>query len=281
MRDNFPRALARVLVHEGGKVDHPKDPGGRTNQGVIQRVYDGFRRNSKKPLQDVYLMTDAERDAIYRKQYWAAIQGDALPSGVDYVVFDGAVNSGPGQSIKWLQRALGITADGVIGAVTLEAVASFGDHDELIERICDRRVAFLKALKTWPTFGKGWQRRVDGVQQAGQAWASGSVDPKPAAFIQGANTKALIEDAKQAPGTGLAAAATGGGSSSIGLGAILQTAQEQLTPFSMAGDWIQTLVVILIIAGVAVAIGGAAWRFYSRQQRAKLSDALDLQPVSK
>jgi lysozyme family protein len=281
MRENFARSLERVLVHEGGKVDHPKDPGGRTNQGVIQRVYDGYRKNAKKPLQDVYLMTDAERDEIYRRQYWAAVQGDRLPDGVDYVVFDGAVNSGPGQSIKWLQRALGIDADGVIGAVTLQAVASFGDYDELINQICDRRMAFLKALKTWATFGKGWQRRVDGVQQAGQAWATGSVAPKPASFISGGNAKAKMEDAKQAPSKGAGDAATGAGAGSGVLSQVIGQAQEQLTPLSMAGDWISTLVVILIVAGALLAVGGLAWRWYANRRKAELADALDLQPVSK
>lgn len=119
----FDRALPHVLVHEGGKVDHPKDPGGRTNKGVTQRVYNAWRSKSNLPPRDVYLIADMEVAAIYRFQYWDAIMGDRLPEGVGYVVFDGAVNSGPKQSIKWLQRALSSLytgkVDGVMGALTL------------------------------------------------------------------------------------------------------------------------------------------------------------------
>ena len=122
--DRFRDALARVLVHEGGKVDHPADPGGRTNKGVTQRVYNAWRTKSYLPLRDVYLISDLEVEAIYRFQYWDAIKGDQLPPGIGYVVLDGAVNSGPKQSAKWLQRALGFEpsqVDGMIGSVTLNA----------------------------------------------------------------------------------------------------------------------------------------------------------------
>lgn len=92
----------------------------------------------------VQKLTAPERDAIYRRQYWDAIKGDKLPAGVDYVVFDGAVNSGPKQSIKWLQRALGSAyrgqIDGVIGLATFAALEATEDHDALIDRICDRRM---------------------------------------------------------------------------------------------------------------------------------------------
>lgn len=115
----FDRCMTKLLVHEGGKADNPKDPGGRTNQGVIQRTYDAWRRRKGLPVRDVYLMTASERDEIYRTQYWDAIKADELPPGVSYVVFDGSVNSGVSQSVKWLQRALGAVytgkVDGVIG----------------------------------------------------------------------------------------------------------------------------------------------------------------------
>lgn len=96
----FTRSMPRILAHEGGKVDDPADPGGRTNQGVIQRVYDAYRIRIGLTPRDVYVMEASERDAIYEDQYWRAIRGDDLPAGLDYVVFDGAVNSGPARSIK-------------------------------------------------------------------------------------------------------------------------------------------------------------------------------------
>jgi len=176
---NFAAVMAAELVYEGGKVDNPKDPGGRTNQGVTQRVYDGWRLANGLRKRDVYAMIADERDAIYRLQYWDAIKGDYLPSGVDLTVMDGGVNSGVSRGSKWLQLALGVTADGAIGSVTLGAALGFPDHDALITDVLNRRMNFLRGLSTWPAFGKGWTSRVDSVRSKGQAWASGSVGPDP------------------------------------------------------------------------------------------------------
>lgn len=278
----FLRALPHILVHEGGKVDHPKDPGGRTNMGITQRVYNAWRSRSNLPIRDVYLIDRAEVEAIYRFQYWDVVMGDRLPEGVGYVVFDGAVNSGPKQSVKWLQRALGSlytgNIDGIMGALTVQAVLAAKDHDALIARIIERRETFLRALKTWPTFGRGWLRRINEVKATGQAWATGSVGPQPT-FV-GGNEKANIEDAKTAPGKGVADAATGGGIGAGGIGGVIQQAQEQLTPYSAAGGWIEKAVVALIITGAVLTIGGFAYRWYANRQKAKLDDALDPDPVS-
>lgn len=278
----FDRALPHILVHEGGKVDHPKDPGGRTNKGVTQRVYNAWRGKSNLPTRDVYLIDDIEVAAIYRFQYWDAVMGDRLPEGVGYVTFDGSVNSGPKQSIKWLQRALGSLytgkIDGVMGTITLDAVAAVNDMDALIARIIDRREAFLRALKTWPTFGKGWQRRIDQVEKTGQAWATGSTGPQPT-FV-GGNEKAVIEDAKAPPPKAAADGATGAGAGAGGIAVVLQQAQEQLTPYSAAGGWIQNLVVMLIIAGALLGVAGLAFRFYAKRKQGKLNDALDPDPVA-
>lgn len=268
----YTDALARVLVHEGGKVDDPRDPGGRTNQGVIQRVYNAWRERKGLATRDVYLMTNAERDDIYRAQYWDAIKGDKLPVGVSYVVFDGAVNSGPKQSIKWLQRALGIAADGVIGEVTMAALANDADNDKLIAAIADRRLAFLKALKTFPRFGKGWVRRVDGVLAAGQAMASGSIAP-PAHFFEGGNAKANIDDAKKPLPKGAADAAAGGGA---GVGLALGGIKDQLEPYTSASRYIEMAVIGLIIAAGAISVGALVYRMWAAKQKAKLADALDV-----
>lgn len=178
---NFDAALARVLVHEGGYSNHPKDPGGATMRGIIQKVYDAYRSSKGQPTRSVRQLTDDEMRDIYRRQYWDAIQGDKLPAGIDYVTFDGAVNSGPGQSAKWLQRALGLTADGQVGALTLNAAAYHSNRVALVDRICDQRLAMLKTLRTWPTFGKGWARRVADVRSAGKIMATGFAPPAPAA----------------------------------------------------------------------------------------------------
>ncbi len=119
---SFDEALKRVLVHEGGYADHPADPGGATMRGVTQRVYDGWRRRRGVPVRSVRLIEPGEVEAIYRLQYWDAVRADDLPAGLDYGVFDAAVHSGPGQAAKWLQRALGVTADGQVGEATLAAL---------------------------------------------------------------------------------------------------------------------------------------------------------------
>lgn len=271
----FKRSMPLVLKHEGGKVDDPRDPGGRTNQGVTQRVYNGYRVKRGLPVLDVYDMEPAERDAIYKLQYWDAIHGDQLPDGVDYVVFDGAVNSGPSQSIKWLQRALGnLPVDGQIGQATLAAVAEHGDPDALVEAICDRRMAFLQALKTWGTFGKGWSRRVASVRSIGRAWASGR-DPVPLEKPE-PTRKAPVSDAKKKPGKGVADATTGGGIVTGGLGTAIETAKEALEPYIGASPIVRNIVVGMIVLGLLLTIGGMAYRWWAARQTAKLDDALDL-----
>lgn len=162
MKANFEKALALVLEHEGGYVNHPRDPGGATNKGVTQAVYDAYRKNKGQAKQSVRLLTDAELRAIYKFQYWDRVQGDLLPSGVDYAVFDFAVNSGVGRASKYLQAVVGVAQDGQIGARTIAAITSTA---YTINKLCDRRMGFLRALKIFPTFGRGWTRRVDGVRK--------------------------------------------------------------------------------------------------------------------
>lgn len=276
-RDKFAPALKLVLMHEGGWSNHPADPGGATMQGVTQRVYDLYRRARKKAQQSVRNMTPTERDQIYRERYWDVVRGDDLPPGVDYVVFDGAVNSGPGQSIKWLQRALRMDkVDGVLGEATLAAVNAHPDPDVLIADICKRRMAFLQALKTWDDFGRGWTRRVAGVRQLGQAWAAGSVGPTPI-FVEGGNAKADITKAKPIPGKTPADAAIGGGVATGTLGGTLQQAQDALTPLAGGSTVIANVVMALVIVGVIATIGGIAYRFITQRRAAELADALDLQ----
>ncbi|MDK1490497.1 glycoside hydrolase family 108 protein [Sinorhizobium sp. 7-81] len=279
----FKAALARVLVHEGGFVDHPRDPGGATNQGVTQRTYDAYRRSKKQRTRSVKAMVAAERDAIYKRQYWDAIKGDKLPAGIDYVLMDGAVHSGPKQSIKWLQRGLGAAyqgqIDGVMGIATFAALDATANHAALIDRICDRRMAFLRALKTWSTFGRGWEKRVASVRAMAKADVERQTIDLKAVEIPNANAKALIEDARRAPSRAPADAATGGGVGAGGIAGTLQGLQEQLTPFRVAGDWITNLVVALAVGGALLAAGGIAYRWYAKRQQTRLADALDEVPV--
>lgn len=279
----FNRSLKRVLVHEGGKVDDPRDPGGRTNQGVTQKVFDAYLRSAGKKPRDVYSMTNAERDAIYRRRYWDVVGGDKLPAGVDYVVFDGAVNSGPVQSLKWLQRALGTRytgkLDGQGGMMTFDAIEDFPDHKKLVDLICDRRMAFLLALTTFKVFGKGWKSRVDSVRATGQAWASGNKEP-PGDHIPKAQAKANVEDAQPMPVMAVADMGSSAGATTAGAGYGASELIDQ-TKNSLSDFWyievIQKILLGLTVAGVTLMVGGIGYRWLAARRKAKLKDALDLE----
>lgn len=273
---NYSKALKTVLVYEGGKVDDPQDPGGRTNQGVIQRVYNGWRKKRNLPQRDVYLMEPHERDAIYREGYWDLIRGDELPGGIDIVVFDGAVNSGPTQSVKWLQRALNMKrVDGDLGPATLEAILAHPDHDKLVADILTRRMYFLQALKTWKRFGRGWKNRVDQVRKIGQAWATGSVGPVPFA-TPGMEKRAVIEDAKKLPTKAPADAATGAGTASGTIAGTIEAARTQLEPLVGAAPWLGNVVAGLAVASVVLVVGGVLYRMHTTREAKALADVLDL-----
>ena len=168
---NFDPSLVLVLQHEGGFVNHPKDPGGATNKGVTQAVYDDWRASKGLPLRSVKYITMAEVGPIYRKLYWDACRCDDLPSGVDYCVFDFAVNSGRDRAARYLQRCLGVIEDGHIGPMTL-AAAKAKPAQDLIQGISDLRLEFLKHLKIYDTFGRGWARRVAEVEAKAREMAA-------------------------------------------------------------------------------------------------------------
>lgn len=167
MRENFAESLKAVLVHEGGYVNHPKDPGGATNKGITNRTYAAYLHKHGLPTKHVRDITDEEVAAIYKEQYWDVIRGDDLPHGIDYAVFDFAVNSGPARAAKFLQRVVGASEDGVIGLQTLKAAESTGSDKRVVIDLCRARLAWLRKLRHWPTFGRGWERRVNEVQAKG------------------------------------------------------------------------------------------------------------------
>jgi uncharacterized protein (TIGR02594 family) len=160
----YDEALKRVLAHEGGYTNHPSDPGGPTNWGItIQDARKYWK--ARATAADVQAMPVAVAKDIYRTRYAAPLRYDELPAGVDYAVLDYGINSGIARSAKVLQRIVGVEADGEIGDVTLAAVRA-RDPKVLVAAICDERMAFLQGLKTWPTFGRGWGRRVAEVRAA-------------------------------------------------------------------------------------------------------------------
>lgn len=170
MKSNFAKCLPEILKHEGGWADHPKDPGGATMKGITIGTY---RQWKGRPVTKAELraISDEEVAAIYKRNYWDKVRGDDLPAGLDLVAFDAAVNSGPSRGARWLQTALGVAADGKVGPKTV-AAALEADTATAINRALDVRLSFLKGLKTWPTFGKGWGRRVEDVRKKALGMAS-------------------------------------------------------------------------------------------------------------
>lgn len=166
MRGNFDASFRQMLRHEGGFVNHPRDPGGMTNLGVTRAVYEQWlgRHVSEAEMR---ALTPSQVEPLYRERYWKAVRADDLPPGLDYAVFDCAVNSGPGRAARLAQKLVGATQDGAVGPKTLAKIEAIAERDglaSLIEDYCDERLAFLQSLSHWATFGRGWTKRVNEVR---------------------------------------------------------------------------------------------------------------------
>jgi lysozyme family protein len=209
--ETYPEAIRRLLMHEGGYTNHPSDPGGPTNFGITIHDYRKYVK-ANGTADDVRRMSVNEAKAIYKAKYWNAQACDQLPAGVDYSIFDYGVNSGIGRSGKVLRRVCGLPADThVINDVVLVAVAK-RDPTALIAAINDERLAFLKRLKTWPVFGKGWGRRVAEVRSYSMALAKRT--PGPVAIPDKVQGKGQVPPVARttigtATGTGTVAAGFG------------------------------------------------------------------------
>ncbi len=162
MIGNFDKCLELLLKHEGGYVNDPRDNGGMTNLGVTKVVWEEWlgRPVSEKEMR---ALTPTMVAPMYKRKYWDACRSDELFLGVDYAVFDVAVNSGTGRAIKLLQQSVGATPDGGFGPITMGLVKK-ADPVNLIELYCARRLEFLQALRSFEHFGKGWSRRVAEVR---------------------------------------------------------------------------------------------------------------------
>ena len=160
MQKNYDKCLETILHHEGGYVNHPKDPGGETNLGVTKRVYEEW--GGTKDMKD---LTVEDVAPIYKKNYWDRVRGDDLPNGLDLCIFDFAVNAGPGRAAKMIQKMIGVTVDGGIGPNTLRALGLYeeevGGVAEVILEYQKQRQAYYESLSTFDTFGRGWPSRVD------------------------------------------------------------------------------------------------------------------------
>jgi len=249
--DCYAESIRRLLKSEGGYVNHPSDPGGPTNFGITLGDYRKYVKADASAA-DIRAMEIDEAKAIYRAKYWGAMRGDELPAGVDYCVFDYAVNSGTGRAPKVLQRVLGIPVTGRMDGATVTA-ARGREARALVQAICDERMRFLQALKTWPVFGKGWSRRVGEVRAAALAMADKAAGRAP-----------IRQDAPAtcAPGKGVvpvndaARKGTAGGAIATGGAAAQQSAAS-------GADWIA----IALIVVSALAIAAAAWAFWRWRQK--------------
>lgn len=172
MNGNFERCLALVLKSEGGYVNNPADPGGMTNLGVTKNTYAAWVNRTVDET-EMRSLTPDDVAPLYEHNYWNRVAGNELPVGVDYCVFDAAVNLGPSQAIKLIQRALNVVDDGILGEKTL-AASHQRDAAELIEQFSEEHLQLMQTKKTWATFAKGFQNRIDFVKETALQMVLGS-----------------------------------------------------------------------------------------------------------
>ena len=163
MNMNFDKCMSMLLEHEGGYSDDSRDSGGKTNLGVTKRVYDEFH-GVDATEEEMRGLTKADVTPIYRRNYWDRCKCHDLPSGIDWAVFDFAVNAGTGRAAKTLQRAVGAEEDGSIGPLTLMLVKKH-ESTNVINRMAVYREEFYRSLSNFDHFGRGWLRRNDETRE--------------------------------------------------------------------------------------------------------------------
>jgi lysozyme family protein len=250
---NYDEALRQLLLHEGGYTHHPSDPGGPTNFGIT--IYD-YRKYVKQgaTAADVKTMSLDEAKSIYRAKYWDAQRCDELPTGVDNAVFDYGVNSGIGRSGKVLRRCLKLPDDSSIVNDTVIAAAIEVDAKALVIAICDERLRFLKGLKTWGVFGKGWGLRVAEVKAFSLALAGQRPTSMPKR-VRGAQQagKGVVPVAKAAQQGSAGAVAAAGAA-----------AANQAHASGTGAIGIAAVVAVAIVAAIAA---HAFWSWRQRRQQ--------------
>jgi lysozyme family protein len=250
----YDEALRRVLVHEGGYTNHPADPGGPTNFGITQADYAEFKGRAVTAA-EVRAMPLADAKAIYRRKYWSRMRCDELPAGLDYTIFDYAVNSGLGRAGKVLRRLLGLSDAtwAIDQGVLTELARRAPDFKPLIVSVNAERLAFLGRLRTWPLFGPGWARRVAEVKAASLAMAAATTPPPAPQPSAAAPAKAVVPVNTAAQRTSA--------------GAIAATGSLAAQQAHQSGADAPTIVVIVAIA-LAVAFGVFVfWQWRQKRQQ--------------
>lgn len=170
----FQACLPLILKHEGGYVDDPRDPGGATNLGVTLATARAYKldldHDGDVDKADVRALKPADVAPVYHRGYWLASSADLCPPGLDYMVFDCAVNQGVGRATRWLQTVLAVKADGLIGPKTIAALGIV-NRSMAIALYADLREDHYRSLSTFDRFGKGWLRRLEEVQAKAQEMA--------------------------------------------------------------------------------------------------------------
>lgn len=170
MANNLEEALKHIFGHEGGFTRDPRDPGnwtgGKVGVGVNKGTKFGIACHSYPHL-DIANLTLAEAAEIYRKDYAAPVRFLELPDGVDLVALDAAINSGPSASLRWLAQAL---ATGANALAIVAAATAAKDKIAVIKAACATRLAFMRSLAIWATYGVGWTRRVAAIEATAVKW---------------------------------------------------------------------------------------------------------------
>ena len=158
----FDKSMARLLPIEGGYSTDRNDPGnwtgGKVGSGTLKGTKYGIAANTY-PTLDIKNLTWEQAKSIYKRDFWDAVHADTLPGAVAYSALDGAINSGGTRSTMWLQKAAGVADDGRWGPVTMAAVKK-ADPNDLLLRYNAYRLDFMSRLAAWPTYSKGWARRI-------------------------------------------------------------------------------------------------------------------------
>ena len=181
MKENFEKSLLFVLKDEGKFSDVKNDRGGPTNQGVtlktLQQYYKetgwgDLDQDGDVDIDDIRLLDEPKEAApIYKKYFWEKVKGDSLPSGVDYIVFDSAVNHGPKNAGVFLQRASNqqggsLVTDGVIGPQTLSIVQKENLSQLILDLVKERDSFYRKIVANdskQQKFFNGWMNRLTHV----------------------------------------------------------------------------------------------------------------------
>lgn len=240
MSSHFAQCLAFTLGFEGATVDDPRDPGGRTSAGITQRTYAAWRARRGEPVRDVFAMTAAERDAIYRTEFWDGVAGDALGAGVDLALFDYAVNSGPARALRAYAARTSI------------------DGAETVRSICAHRLSVLRALTTFRSFGRGWTARVAACEALGVRMAEHARIGSPAGAPAAPQVASILHAEARAARNRAARTARAGSAVAVA-GAIAHPAALAAGPLPMAA-----------VAASALCCAGLAGLLFRTARQARL-----------